>query len=140
MGGDKRLAQRVPARLSRAEARSFGLVVGTAFALLAGLWWWRGHQLPTYVAAALAAGLLALAAVAPTQLRPIHRAWMAFGLRLSRVTTPLFMGLVFFLAILPIGLLRRALGHNAIVHPERNQGFWAERDSARRRSNLNRQF
>ena len=40
-------------------------------------------------------------------LRPVYRGWMRFGLLLSRVTTPLILGIVFFLVITPIGLVRR---------------------------------
>lgn len=133
------MEKRIPARLSLAEARKFGFVLGGAFAVLAVVMWWRGHLLPLRITSGIALGLLALALVAPAALRPVYKVWMAFGLQLSRITTPLFMGLVFFLAILPIGLLRRTIGSNPIVQPERDAGFWARRDKSRR-GNLKRQF
>jgi hypothetical protein len=133
------LEKRIPARLSLAEARKFGFVLGGAFAVLAVVMWWRGHLLPLRITSGLALALLALALVAPAALRPVYKVWMAFGLQLSRITTPLFMGLVFFLAILPIGLLRRTIGSNPIVQPEHDAGFWARRDKSRR-GNLKRQF
>lgn len=134
------MEKRVPARLSTAEARKFGFVLGGAFTALTALLWWRGHALPMRISAGIAVALLLLAVLAPAALRPVHTVWMAFGLRLSRITTPLFMGLVYFLAILPIGLLRRTIGSNPIVQPEQEAGFWARRDPRRRRGNLTRQF
>ena len=134
------MENRVPTRLSRAEARKFGFVLGGAFAALAGIVWWRGHASLLPVFAGIAGVLIVLAVAWPVALRPVHRAWMAFGLQLSRITTPIFMGLVYFLAVLPIGVLRRTFGSNPIVHAEREQGFWAIRDGQRRRGNLTRQF
>ena len=134
------MEKRVPARLSIAEARKFGFVLGGAFTALAALLWWRGQALPMRITAGIAVTLLLLAVAAPAALRPVHTVWMAFGLRLSRITTPVFMGLVYFLAILPIGLLRRTIGSNPIVQPEQDGGFWARREPRRRRGNLTRQF
>ena len=51
--------------------------------------------------------LWALAIVYPTWLRPIYRGWMRFGLLASRVTTPIILGIVFYLAITPISFLLR---------------------------------
>ena len=95
------MENRVPTRLSRAEARKFGFVLGGAFAALAGIVWWRGHASLLPVFAGIAGVLIVLAVAWPVALRPVHRAWMAFGLQLSRITTPIFMGLVYFLAVLP---------------------------------------
>ena len=36
---------RVPARLTPAEGRKFGLTVGAAFLVLAAIPWWRGHRI-----------------------------------------------------------------------------------------------
>jgi hypothetical protein len=48
--------------------------------------------------------------VAPMSLRPVYQGWMKFGLFMSRFTTPLIMGLVFFLAITPMALIMKILG------------------------------
>src|SRR5207249_5300275 len=41
--GERRLETRVPARLSAAEGRRFGLSVGGMFLVLGAVLWWRGH-------------------------------------------------------------------------------------------------
>ena len=99
----KRLAQRIPARLSPAEGRKFALTVGAAFVALAGFTWWRGHQKVATVAGALGAAFIVAGLLAPGQLGLVYRGWMAFGLALSKITTPIFMGVVYFLVISPIG-------------------------------------
>jgi hypothetical protein len=60
--------------------------------------------------------VLALSGLAaPGTLRPAYRAWMKLGLLMSRVTTPLIMGIVFFLVVTPMGIARRVLGKDSLA-------------------------
>ena len=125
------MATGIPARLTPAEGRKFGLTVGIAFGVLAGIAWWRDHQLLTQIFGALGVGLVLLGLVIPGKLTPIYRAWMGFALIISRVTTPIFLGLVFFLAIAPIGLLMRLFGKNPLRHAPVEGSYWHARSEAR---------
>lgn len=86
--------------------RGFGLVFATVFAIIAawplmsggGVRWW---------AAAVAGAFLVLALVVPQLLAPLNRLWFRFGLVLHRVVTPVIMGILFFLTVLPTGLMLR---------------------------------
>ena len=132
------MAHGIPARLSPAEGRKFALTVGAAFVALAGITWWRGHERFATVAGALGAAFLLAGLLAPGQLGLIYRGWMAFGLALSKITTPIFMGIVYFVVITPIGVLRRAFGKNALI-ARGTTTVWATRD-LQASSDLNRQF
>ena len=93
-----------------AQLRSFGLIVGGVFLLIA-LWpaVVRGGNVRIWPAAA--AGLLVVPAlIAPTLLRPVYTIWMAFGEFMGRINSKIILGLVFYLVVTPIGLLRRLLG------------------------------
>ena len=46
----------------------------------------------------------------PRILAPLNRLWLKFGLLLYKVMNPLVLGLLFFVTIMPIGLVMRALG------------------------------
>lgn len=135
------MAARIPTRLTPAEGRKFAFTVGTAFLVLATVVAWRGH---TPVAAALGSlgGALGLAGVlVPGRLSPVYRAWMGLARALSKVTTPIFMGIVFFGLILPVGLLRRRFGGNPVLRQSRaDASFWVTRPAGSRRSDLERQF
>lgn len=125
--------------LSRAELRKFGLTVGPAFGALAGLAAWRGHGTVAVVLGSLAGLLIAAGLVSPGSLAPVERAWMGLARAISKVTTPIFLGIVYYLVLTPVGLLRRTLGRHPLRHPETNDGFWRDRGEARR-SDLERQF
>ncbi len=130
----------IPARLSVAEGRKFGLTVGVAFLVLAALLqFWRHKETAAAVAGSLGALLVLASLLVPTRLGPVQRAWMGLARLISKVTTPVFMGVVFFIVITPIGLLMRLFGRKALVHREQGGGFWMAPASGGR-SDLQRQF
>jgi hypothetical protein len=127
--------------MTAAEGRRFGLTVGGAFLAIAAITWWRGHPNATMIAGALGAALALAGLAAPTHLGPVERAWMALAHAISKVTTPIVMGVMYLLVLTPVGAIRRALGGNPLVHALQRDGFWRERPAGRRRSaDMRRQF
>jgi hypothetical protein len=96
--------------LDRSGLRKFGVTTGAIVAGLFGVFFpWllkAGFVLWPWV---LFAVLATWGLVAPMSLRPVYQGWMKFGLFMSRFTTPLIMGLVFFLAITPMALVMKLL-------------------------------
>ncbi|HET6680804.1 MAG TPA: SxtJ family membrane protein [Gemmatimonadaceae bacterium] len=127
------------ARLTPTEGRRFGLTVGGAFLVLALISRWRGHALPPLVLGGVGMALVLAGLALPARLGPVRRAWMRLGLALSKITTPVFMALLYFLAITPVGLLMRAFGHRPLRARERDGGFWVEHEEPDDRS-MTRQF
>jgi hypothetical protein len=76
----------------------------------------------------------------PGRLGPVYRFWMALAHAISRVTTPIVLGIVYFLVIAPIGLAMRAFGRNPLVRPRVRDSYWVMRPPGNRRSDLERQF
>lgn len=123
------MAHRIPTRLSAAEGRKFAFTVGIAFLVLAGISYWRGHTRVPVVLGSLGGALLVAGVLVPTLLGPVLRGWMGFAHLLSKVTTPIFMGIVYFVVITPIGLIRRMIGKNAMIPASTPAtGYWAVRD------------
>ena len=94
--------------LDRKGLREFGLVTGSIIGVLFGLVfpWLLERALPIWPWVVF--GVLGLwALVAPSSLRPVYRGWMRFGLLLSKFTTPLIMGTLFYGVIVPVGLIMR---------------------------------
>lgn len=140
MGRGGRLETGIPARLTPSEGRKFAFPVGTAFAVIGGISYWRGHETVPKVLWAIAGVLFVLGLVIPGKLGPIYRAWMGFALLISKVTTPIFMGLTYFLVLAPTGLIMRLLGRNPMVHDVEDGTYWMPRAEGERRSDLSRQF
>jgi hypothetical protein len=133
------LADRVPAGLTAAEGRKFAFTVGIAFLVLAGFVWWREHPRLTTAFGSLGGVLLALGIAMPAQLGPLQRAWMGLAHLISKVTTPIFMGVVYFLVVTPISLLMALFGKRPL-RAKQAATYWHVRPEGAQRSDLTRQF
>ena len=141
MEGNRELAERIPARLTPAEGRKFGLTVGLAFCTLAAISRWRGHDTAPVVLVALGAALILGGIAIPGYLGPVYRGWMRLALLMSKVTTPIFMGLVYFVVVTPMALFMRLFGRNPLVQKQAGDSYWVTRDpAASATSSMMRQF
>lgn len=96
-----------------ATERSFGLVFAGVFCVVAGWRAWGAHtDYPGWLAAAAVLALLALFWTRP--LVPLNRLWMRLGALLHAIVTPVLMGLMFALLIVPTGLILRLLGKDLL--------------------------
>ena len=133
-------SDRPAARATPRELRQFARTVGGAFVVLAAVGAWRHRAVPA-VAFGVAGVLLAAAGViAPGRLGPLFRAWMGLAHVISRVTTPIVLGLVYFGVFTPFGLVMRLAGRRPLARPRGAASFWVERAPEARRSDLHRQF
>ena len=109
----------------RAE-REFGLIVGGVFVVLSGWWLYRGK----FVTAAqiilpLGTLLILFGLLWPRALVLPNRAWMLLAEALSFVTTRVILGLVFFLVITPIGVMKRLSGWDPLSRRgPRSSSYW----------------
>ena len=117
----------IPTGLSRPELRKFGLQVGAGFLVLAGIAWWRGHTVTPRLLAAIGGALVVFGAVTPAALGPVHTAWGGAAKVLSKVTTPVFLGIVYFLIFTPAGAVRRALGKDSVQRKPLGGSYFLKR-------------
>ena len=121
------------------EGRKFGVTVGLAFLALATFIWWKESESILWrIFGGVGIGLFVSGLVIPGLLGPIYKGWMKFALLLSKVTTPIFMGIIYFGLFLVTGALRRKFGGNQMVRTDQGGTFWIVRDKTR--ADLERQF
>ncbi len=99
------------------QLRSYGLLMTTAFALLASYLLYKHDWQPSpasWVLYGIATAFLLLGLLAPSALRPIYKAWMALADLLNRIMTPVILSLFFFLVLTPVGLLMRLFGYDPL--------------------------
>ena len=86
-------------------------MVGGVFLALGGWWFYRGkYPILSLVLLASGATLALLGAIYPKSLVVPNRLWMGLAEALGFVMTRVILGLVFFLLVTPIGLVRRLFG------------------------------
>ena len=94
--------------------RSFGTLFVIVFGALAAWQGWRGAQAWMAVWLALAGVTAAVTLARPRWLTPFNRAWMALGHALGRIVSPLVLGLMYAVLIVPVGLFMRLVGRDAM--------------------------
>ena len=134
------MARRVSTRLSTAEGRKFGLTVGGAFLAITAILWWRQHATAMLVTGSLGGALMLAGLLIPRHLGPVERAWMGLAHAISKVTTPIFMAVLYYLVLLPAGLIMRMFGNRPLVHPAGENGYWILRSKGESPSTMERQF
>lgn len=109
--------------------RVFGLVFAGAFSVLA-LWPMVHGGAIRLWAILLAAVFLVLALAVPRALSRLNRLWMRLGLLMGRVVSPVAIGIVYYLTVVPTGLIMRALGKNPmrLGFDKELPSYWIKRE------------
>jgi hypothetical protein len=114
--------------VKRSSDRSFGIVFAVVFLLLA-LAPLR-HGLPVrWWALALSLAFALVALIAPRLLKPLNKLWAKVGDLMHKVTSPLIMGLLFFVALTPCAAVMRAMGKDPLQLKRKPGGdsYWIQR-------------
>lgn len=122
--------------------RFFGLTFFVFFLFIA-LWpllWGRPLR-----SAALGISLvfLAISFIRPILLAPFNKLWLKFGALLHSITSPIILGVMFYLVITPVGLLMRLTGKDFLrlkFDPD-TASYWIRREPpGPEKNSLHRQF
>jgi len=101
---------------SSTELRNFGLIVGVLSAGLFGLAlpWLRHRAFPIWPWG-FSVALILPALLWPPALRYVHWVWVRIGFILGWINSRIILTILFFLVIVPMGLLMRALGRDPVA-------------------------
>jgi len=112
-------------RTFRAE-REFGLIVGGVFVLLALWWLYRGKfATAAYILSAAGSALILCGLVFPRLLTVPRQLWMKLAEGMSYISSRIILGIVFFLVLTPIGLVKRAMGWDPLQRRSGSRDtFW----------------
>jgi Saxitoxin biosynthesis operon protein SxtJ len=108
--------------------RNFGLVFAVVFAFIA-LWpLVRADKIHLW-ALAISAVFLIAAFIAPRVLAPLNRLWFQIGILLGKVVTPVVMGILFLVAVTPVGFIMRLFGKDPLKLKREltAKSYWIER-------------
>ena len=93
--------------------RSFGIVFFVVFLLLALYPLTYGGEIRIW-SLILSIIFLILGLLNSKILAPLNKLWFKFGIFLSKIISPLIMGIIFFFVVTPIGLIMRIFGKDVL--------------------------
>ena len=110
------------------SSRSFGITFAIVF-LIAALYPLINFEDVRTWALIVSVVFLLLAFVAPQTLDMPNKLWHRFGILLGSITAPIVITLVYFLTVLPTGLIMRLLGRDLLKQrlDKNSRSYWIER-------------
>jgi hypothetical protein len=106
------------AEVTKSDLRKFGLIMGGMFALIFGLIfpWIADNTKDTWPMwpFIVMAVFWVIALIAPQILRPVNDIWLKIGNVLGFINTRIILGLMFFVMILPIGIILKVFGKDSM--------------------------
>jgi hypothetical protein len=130
--------QKMPKMLSD---RTFGLIFAGIFLIIACYPVLFGNSVREW--ALIIAALWAVPAIIfPKILNPLNKAWLKFGFFMHGIINPILMGIVFWVAVFPTGLILKALGKDPMhrkLEPDA-QTYWKVRETQPSKESFNDQF
>ena len=118
--------------------RSFGVVFFVVFLLIAFYPLTYSEDIRTW-SVIISLIFLILGLLKSKILTPLNKLWFKFGIFLSKIISPLIMGIIFFLVVSPIGIIMRLLRKDVLnLKYNKNKSYWIEKNGLK--SKMKNQF
>ena len=104
--------------------RSFGISVGAVLCVIAAVLLWRGRVGRAEAVGAIGAVLVVAGLVYPPLLKYPSAAWWRFSRVLGYVNARILLSIVFFLILMPLGLLWRITGKDPLARGRKGWRGW----------------
>jgi len=112
----------------KTSLKSFGLTVGVAFLILAGVFLLKKNAFAANVSFAVGATLVVLGLVVPMALKPIYKIWMTAAEMMSWVSTRVILFVLFVVVFLPISLVLKILGKDELgLKLSADKSYWIKK-------------
>ncbi len=126
---------------TKKDLRKFGLTLGIAFGLLAGLFFWRGKGFYVYPAG-VSIFFLFFGLALPGLLKPVQRIWMRLAVAMSFVMTRVILTVFYFTGVTLIAFLARLCGKHFLDDnfKQKKDTYWIKRGPAPDSKSYENQF
>ena len=94
--------------------KKFGVFLGAMLILLALYVWYVGTSVWPEALLACAVLVAFCTITAPDILAPLNKGWHSLGVALGQITSPIVLGIIYFLLVTPIAWVGRHLGRDPL--------------------------
>lgn len=112
--------------------QSFGLIFAAIFLVIGLFPILFGNPYRVW-ALTIALAFFSCSLIFPSVLTPLNNLWMKFGQLMHKITNPILMGIIFFLTVLPTGIVLKLLGRDPMRRrpDSKQESYWIERDKSK---------
>ena len=123
-----------PIEVKIGSDRSFGIVFGTLFFVIALIYFNRNLTVFGFSFGASVIFFI-FTWLSPNKLRALNSLWFKFGLVLGSIINPILLGVVFLLTVLPIGILLKSISRDPLSKSINKNAstYWDQVSDKRRR-------
>ena len=104
--------------------KNFGIVFSLIFFLISIYFFFKNTNLFIF-SLIISVSFFSLSILKPSLLKPLNKSWMFIGYLLSLIVSPVVFGIIFFIMITPISLLRKIFGKDELrLKDNSSKSFW----------------
>ncbi len=111
--------------------KSFGLLFSAIF-LISAIFLFISHNIDIYVCVCASISLLLffISLFFSNILSPFNRAWMFLGVILNKIFSPLILGFIYLVIVIPVGIFMRIRGRDVLHRKiaKDKETYWIVRD------------
>lgn len=110
------------------ENKKFGFFFSFIFLLAFIYFYFVANQSLAYIFLSLSFVFFSVSLYKPKMLKPLNKLWFQFGMLLSRIISPIVLGIIFFIILSPVAMLTRAFGRDILKLKKSNDNsYWRQR-------------
>lgn len=128
--------------IEKSSERTFGIIFSVFFCIV-GLFPVMSGGSISWWAFPLAVFFLIAAFLFPKFLAPLNFIWMKFGSLLHKIVSPIILTIIYFLAVVPVGLIMKLLGKDILnlKMDKSRKSYWIDRSKENsKKESLRRQY
>ena len=104
--------------------KNFGIIFSLIFFLISIYFFFKNTNLFIF-SLIISVSFFSLSILKPSLLKPLNKSWMFIGYILSLIVSPIVFGIIFFIMITPISLLRKIFGKDELrLKDNSSKSFW----------------
>jgi len=109
--------------------KSFGIFFTLIFLFFGGVFIYKSSYMLTVISISFACIFLIITILRSDLLLPLNKLWMAFGMLLGKIVSPIILGIIFFGLFTPLGIFMRIIGRDELrLKLKDRTSFWKNKN------------
>ena len=121
--------------------KKFGYFFSGVFLIVSIYFFYKKHLFFSYIFIAITLFFFIITLINAKLLLPLNKLWMRFGFLLSRIISPIILGIIFFGLLTPYGLIMSMFGRDELrLKKNKSKSYWIDRNEDSPQTNFKQQF